>query len=91
MHAGASAKQLLLSFSASTLPAPQPALHLPPAPPQLRCLSAFGGTIPTAPRRQIGRCLVVNGTAYTLNASSPEDRWDEVGPLLRAVVATFRK
>lgn len=62
-----------------------------PAPLQLRCLSAFGGAIPTTPRRHIGRCVPVNGMAYSLNASSPEDRWDEVGPLLRAVVATFRK
>lgn len=58
---------------------------------KLRCLSAFGGAIPTAPRRHIGRCVLVGNTAYSLNASSPEDRWEEVGPLLRAVVATFRK
>lgn len=57
---------------------------------KLRCLSAFGGTVPTAPRRHIGRCVLVGGTAYSLNASTPEDRWAEVGPLLRAVVATFR-
>ncbi|KAI7836140.1 hypothetical protein COHA_009970 [Chlorella ohadii] len=58
---------------------------------KLSCLNAFGGTIPTAPRRVIGRCVLVNGTAYSLTASSPEERWEEVGPLLRAVVATFRK
>lgn len=63
----------------------------PPSSPQLRCLNAFGGAIPTAPRRVIGRCVLVNGTAYSLTASSPEERWEEVGPLLRAVVATFRK
>lgn len=62
-----------------------------PPPTQLSCLNAFGGTIPTAPRRVIGRCVLVNGTAYSLTASSPEERWEEVGPLLRAVVATFRK
>ncbi|PRW34042.1 photosystem II oxygen evolving complex [Chlorella sorokiniana] len=58
---------------------------------KLRCLNAFGGAIPTAPRRVIGRSVLVNGTAYSLTASSPEERWEEVGPLLRAVVATFRK
>ena len=57
---------------------------------RLSCLSPFGGSIPTAPKRHIGRCVVVGGTAFALTAASPEDRWEEVGPLLRAVVSTFR-
>lgn len=58
---------------------------------RLRCLSAFGGAIPTAPRRHIGRCVLAGGKAYSLNASVPEERWGEVGDVLRAVVATFRR
>lgn len=74
----------------SAVPAPS-LLPAGPPPTQLRCLNAFGGAIPTAPRRVIGRSVLVNGTVYSLTAASPEERWEEVGPLLRAVVATFRK
>ena len=56
----------------------------------LRCLGPFNNIIPTRRQRQIGRCVLVNGKAYSLNASSPEERWGQVGPILRAVVGTFR-
>ncbi|PSC70225.1 heat shock factor HSF8 [Micractinium conductrix] len=57
---------------------------------KLACLS-FGSRIPSQRRRHIGRCVVAaNGRAYSLNASSPEDRWPAVGPLVQAVVDTFR-
>lgn len=57
---------------------------------RLRCLSPFSGAIPTTPKRHIGRCVLVGGTAYSLTAASPEADWEIVGPLLRAVVSTFR-
>ncbi|KAL4435237.1 hypothetical protein ABPG77_001919 [Micractinium sp. CCAP 211/92] len=56
---------------------------------KLRCLS-FGSVIPSQRRRHVGRCVLANGRAYTLSASCPEDRWTQVGPLVQAVVSTFR-
>lgn len=56
---------------------------------KLRCLS-FGANIPSQRRRHIGRCVLANGKAFSLNASSPEDRWAQIGPLVQAVVSSFR-
>lgn len=56
----------------------------------LRCIGPFGNLLPTQRRRHIGRCVLIGANAYSLNGSSPEDRWEQVGPILRAVVGTFR-
>jgi hypothetical protein len=53
-------------------------------------LGPFGSIVPTQQRRHIGRCVLVRNMAYSLNASSPEERWAEVAPVLQAVVSTFR-
>ncbi|KAI3426068.1 hypothetical protein D9Q98_008036 [Chlorella vulgaris] len=55
----------------------------------LRCLGPFNNVIPSQRRHHIGRCLLINGKAYSLNANTPEDRWVQVGPILQAVVDTF--
>lgn len=57
---------------------------------KVRCLGPFGNVIPTQRRHHVGRCILGRGAAYSLNANSPEDRWAQVGPVLRAVVDTFR-
>lgn len=46
--------------------------------------------IPSQRRRHVGRAVLANGRAYTLSASCPEERWAQVGPLVQAVVSTFR-
>ena len=59
---------------------------------RLRCLGGpFGGDIPSQTRHHVGRCMLLpDGAAYSLNASIPAERWAAVGPLLQAVVSTFR-
>lgn len=54
------------------------------------CCVPRRSVIPSQRRRHVGRCVLSNGRAYTLSASCPEDRWTQVGPLVQAVVSTFR-
>ena len=56
---------------------------------KLLCLGPSGQTLATITRHHVGKALLINGAAYSINASLPEERWDAASGVLQAVVESF--